>query len=161
MYFGYYYHELKLTDRIIYTLYLLLFWLVIEAAFVRGLSVAARRLAYQRALTKRAAAKEGLDGEVITEEPTLDIEQVNQQSLRLIRLALLGGFIAEIALLAVHVGTLVVDDEGHVDAREVAVRVLVRPEIQTAAQDRDVEECDQGDHRHSGLVYETKFLQIA
>lgn len=92
--FGYYYTALKLTDRLIYTLYLLLFWLVIEAAFVRGLSVAARRLAYQRALSKRAAAKEGLDGEVITEEPTLDIEQVNQQSLRLIRLALLGGFIA-------------------------------------------------------------------
>ncbi|WP_342649968.1 mechanosensitive channel MscK [Pseudomonas sp. REB1044] len=92
--FGYYYTALKLTDRLIYTLYLLLFWLVIEAAFVRGLSVAARRLAYQRALSKRAAAKEGLDGEVIVEEPTLDIEQVNQQSLRLIRLALLGGFIA-------------------------------------------------------------------
>lgn len=92
--FGYYYTALKLTDRLIYTLYLLLFWLVIEAAFVRGLSVAARRLAYQRALSKRAAAKEGLDGEAISEEPTLDIEQVNQQSLRLIRLALLGGFIA-------------------------------------------------------------------
>ncbi|MCO7513260.1 mechanosensitive channel MscK [Pseudomonas guariconensis] len=91
--FGYYYTALKLTDRLIYTLYLLLFWLVIEAAFVRGLSVAARRLAYQRALSKRQAAKEGLDGEVITEEPALDIEQVNQQSLRLIRLALLGGFI--------------------------------------------------------------------
>lgn len=92
--FGYYYTALKLTDRLIYTLYLLLFWLVIEAAFVRGLSVAARRLAYQRALSKRQAAKEGLDGEVPVEEPTLDIEQVNQQSLRLIRLALLGGFIA-------------------------------------------------------------------
>lgn len=91
--FGYYYTALKLTDRLIYTLYLLLFWLVIEAAFVRGLSVAARRLAYQRALSKRQATKEGLDGEVIAEEPTLDIEQVNQQSLRLIRLALLGGFI--------------------------------------------------------------------
>lgn len=91
--FGYYYTALKLTDRLIYTLYLLLFWLVIEAAFVRGLSVAARRLAYQRALSKRQASKEGLDGEVIVEEPTLDIEQVNQQSLRLIRLALLGGFI--------------------------------------------------------------------
>ncbi len=92
--FGYYYTALKLTDRLIYTLYLLLFWLVIEAAFVRGLSVAARRLAYQRALSKRQAVKEGLDGEVPVEEPTLDIEQVNQQSLRLIRLALLGGFIA-------------------------------------------------------------------
>ena len=92
--FGYYYTALKLTDRLIDTLYLLMFWLVIEAAFVRGLAVAARRLAYQRALSKRQATKEGLDGEVIVEEPTLDIEQVNQQSLRLIRLALLGGFIA-------------------------------------------------------------------
>ncbi|NER60111.1 mechanosensitive channel MscK [Pseudomonas sp. MAFF212428] len=92
--FGYYYTALKLTDRLIDTLYLLMFWLVIEAAFVRGLAVAARRLAYQRALSKRNATKEGLDGEVIVEEPTLDIEQVNQQSLRLIRLALLGGFMA-------------------------------------------------------------------
>jgi len=93
--FGYYYTALKLTDRLIDTLYLLMFWLVIEAAFVRGLAVAARRLAYQRALSKRQqTTKEGLDGEVIVEEPTLDIEQVNQQSLRLIRLALLGGFIA-------------------------------------------------------------------
>ncbi|PWB31102.1 mechanosensitive channel MscK [Pseudomonas sp. SDI] len=92
--FGYYYTALKLTDRLIDTLYLLMFWLVIEAAFVRGLAVAARRLAYQRALSKRQAVKEGLDGETVVEEPTLDIEQVNQQSLRLIRLALLGGFMA-------------------------------------------------------------------
>ncbi|WP_416422085.1 mechanosensitive channel MscK [Pseudomonas sp. App30] len=92
--FGYYYTALKLTDRLIDTLYLLMLWLVIEAAFVRGLSVAARRLAYQRALSKRQAAKESGDGEIPVEEPTLDIEQVNQQSLRLIRLALMGVFIA-------------------------------------------------------------------
>jgi len=92
--FGYYYTALKLTDRLIDTLYLLMFWLVVEAAFVRGLGVAARRLAYQRALTKRQTAKESGDSEIPVEEPTLDIEQVNQQSLRLIRLALLGGFIA-------------------------------------------------------------------
>ena len=91
--FGYYYTALKLTDRLINTLYLLMLWLVIEAAFVRGLSVAARRLAYNRALAKRQAAKDNGDGEGVGEEPTLDIEQVNQQSLRLIRLALLGGFI--------------------------------------------------------------------
>lgn len=91
--FGYYYTALKLTDRLIDTLYLTMFWLVIEAAFVRGLGVAARRLAYQRALAKRQAAKESGDGEIPLEEPTLDIEQVNQQSLRLVRLALLGGFI--------------------------------------------------------------------
>jgi potassium efflux system protein len=92
--FGYYYTALKLSDRLINTLYLLMFWLVIEATFVRGLAVAARRLAYQRALTKRQAAKEAGEGEVPVEEPTLDIEKVNEQSLRLIRLALLGGFIA-------------------------------------------------------------------
>ena len=92
--FGYYYTALKLSDRLINTLYLLMFWLVVEAAFVRGLAVAARRLAYQRALTKRQAAKEAGEGnDIVIEEPTLDIEQVNQQSLRLIRLALLAGFI--------------------------------------------------------------------
>ncbi|MDB6144065.1 MAG: kefA 1 [Pseudomonas sp.] len=90
--FGYFYTALKLSDRLIDTLYLLMLWLVIEAAFVRGLSVAARRLAYQRAQSKRLAARENADGETI-EEPTLDIEQVNDQSLRLIRLALLAGFI--------------------------------------------------------------------
>jgi len=94
--FGYYYTALKLSDRLINTLYLLMFWLVIEAAFIRGLGVAARRLAYQRAIAKRQAqVKESGEGaEVVTEEPTLDIEQINQQSLRLIRLALLGAFVA-------------------------------------------------------------------
>jgi len=92
--FGYYYTALKLSDRLINTLYLMMLWLVIEATFVRGLSVAARRLAYNRAQSKRLAAKESGDGEGVVEEPTLDIEQVNEQSLRLIRLALLGGFIA-------------------------------------------------------------------
>lgn len=94
--FGYYYTSLKLTDRLINTLYLLILALLIEAAFVRGLAVAARRLAYARALAKRQAqTKENAEGEeVAVEEPVLDIEQVNQQSLRLIRLALLGGFIA-------------------------------------------------------------------
>jgi len=92
--FGYYYTALKLTDRLIDTLYLLIILLIVEATLVRGLSVAARRLAYQRALAKRQAqSKESLDGEAPLEEPTLDIEQVNQQSLRLIRLALLGGFL--------------------------------------------------------------------
>ena len=92
--FGYYYTALKLSDRLINTLYLLMFWMVAEATFVRGLAVAARRLAYQRALAKRQAAKEAGEGnDAIIEEPTLDIEQVNQQSLRLIRLALLATFI--------------------------------------------------------------------
>ena len=93
--FGYYYTALKLTDRLIDTLYLLILWLVLEAAFERGLAVAARRLAYARALAKRQnQPKEGPEGEPAVEEPAMDIEQINQQSLRLTRLALLGGFIA-------------------------------------------------------------------
>ncbi|MET1081246.1 MAG: mechanosensitive channel MscK [Pseudomonas sp.] len=93
--FGYYYTALKLSDRLIDTLYLLMLWLVLEAALVRGLGVAARRLAYQRAMAKRnSQAKEGPEGGEAITEPTLDIEQVNQQSLRLIRLALLGLFVA-------------------------------------------------------------------
>ncbi|MCO8162630.1 mechanosensitive channel MscK [Pseudomonas sp. 21LCFQ02] len=91
--FGYYYTALKLTDRLIDTLYLLLLWLVVEAAFIRGLNVAARRLAYQRAMAKRQAARDNGDSDVPIEEPKLDIEQVNQQSLRLIRLALMAAFI--------------------------------------------------------------------
>lgn len=94
--FGYYYTALKLSDRLIDTLYLLLIWLVVEAMFVRGLAVAARRLAYQRATAKREAqTTEDSEGtEIQLETPRLDIEQVNQQSLRLIRLTLLGSFIA-------------------------------------------------------------------
>lgn len=87
---GYYYTTLKLSGRLVETLYVLLLWVLIEATLVRGLSVAARRLAYQRALAKRQSA--AADGEAADaqEEPALDIEQVNQQSLRLIRLTLFG-----------------------------------------------------------------------
>jgi potassium efflux system protein len=93
--FGYYYTALKLTGRLIDTLYLLIFWLILDSTFARGLTVAARRLAYQRAVAKREAqAKENEEGtEVPVEEPTLDIEQINQQSMRLIRLALSAAFI--------------------------------------------------------------------
>lgn len=92
--FGYYYTALKLTDRLIDTLFLLMFWMVVEATFVRGMGVAARRLAYQRALSKRQnAPKEGMEGTEVVEEPTLGIEQINEQSMRLIRLGLLIGFV--------------------------------------------------------------------
>ncbi|MBX9915322.1 MAG: mechanosensitive channel MscK [Pseudomonadaceae bacterium] len=91
---GYFYTSLKLSDRLIETLYLLILWLIVEATFVRGLAVAARRLAYQRAQTKRLAqAKDGSDADT-SEEPALHIDQVNEQSLRLINLALLGLFMA-------------------------------------------------------------------
>jgi potassium efflux system protein len=91
---GYFYTALKLSDRLIETLYLLIVWLIVEATFVRGLAVAARRLAYQRAQIKRQAqAKEGLDGSEVGEEPALHIDQVNEQSMRLINLALFSLFL--------------------------------------------------------------------
>ena len=93
--FGYYYTALKLTGRLIDTLYLLLGWIVIEATLIRGLTVAARRLAYQRALAKREAQPdEPIDSSEASGESSLDIEQVNQQSLRLTRLAMFGLFFA-------------------------------------------------------------------
>ncbi|MGE6527639.1 mechanosensitive channel MscK [Pseudomonas sp. NPDC077382] len=93
--FGYYYTALKLTGRLIDTLYLLLAWIVIEATLIRGLTVAARRLAYQRALSKRETqTDEAMDSSESTGDTALDIEQVNQQSLRLTRLAMFGLFFA-------------------------------------------------------------------
>ncbi|GIZ12808.1 mechanosensitive channel MscK [Pseudomonas sp. NCCP-436] len=97
--FGYYYTALRLTDRLIETLYLLLIWLLLEASFVRGLGVAARRLAYQRAQAQRLAESENRDHgetESVVETPILDMQQVNQQSLRLIRLALFGIFLVSL-----------------------------------------------------------------
>lgn len=88
---GYYYTALKLTDRLIDTLYVVMIWIVVEAVLMRGLAVAARRLAYSRAVSKREQiAKEGAEGGEFIEEPQLDIEQVNEQSMRLIRLTLFG-----------------------------------------------------------------------
>ena len=91
---GYYYTALKLTERLIDTLYLLMLWVALEATLVRALTIAARRLAYQRALAKRQSSEENGNAETETlEEPGLDIEQVNQQSLRLTRLATFGLFV--------------------------------------------------------------------
>ncbi|MGQ7249310.1 mechanosensitive channel MscK [Halomonas sp. V046] len=92
--YGYVYSALSLVSRFVLTLYLLGVWILVEAAVVRGLAVAARRLAYRRALARRRAlAKDDSDrGLDIVEEPPLDMEQVNQQSLRLSKLILTIGF---------------------------------------------------------------------
>ncbi|TFH85598.1 mechanosensitive channel MscK [Billgrantia azerbaijanica] len=99
--YGYEYTALSLVGRFVITLYLLGMWILVEAAVVRGLAVAARRLAYRRALARRRAqVQEGAEGggEVV-EEPPLDMEQVNQQSLRLSKLILLIGFITVLYLV--------------------------------------------------------------
>jgi potassium efflux system protein len=94
---GYYYTALKLTGRLVDTLLVLVVWRTVEAAAARSLSVAARRLAFQRALERRQAARESPEPPEPIEEPVLDMEQVNRQSLRLLRLGLL-----VLALLALY-----------------------------------------------------------
>ena len=97
--FGYYYTALKLTDRLVDTLYVLMAWIILEATLTRGLSVAARRLAYQRALQKRQAQQEDAEGVEVVQEPILDMDQVNQQSSRLLRLSLLLAFLGVLYLV--------------------------------------------------------------
>jgi len=92
---GYYYTALKLTARLTDTLCLLLLWRVAEATLVRGLSLAAQRLEYARAVKKRDQdnpLRDSSESQDVVEQPVLDIDQVNQQSLRLMRLALLSLF---------------------------------------------------------------------
>ena len=95
---GYYYTALKLTERLIDTLFVLVAWRLAEAMLVRALAVAAHRLDYQHAVARREAAeREGKgvsDGEPVPERPMLDLARVNQQSLRLLHLALLGALVA-------------------------------------------------------------------
>ncbi len=91
---GYEYTALRLVARFAMTLYLLGLWVVVEATVVRSLGVAARRLAYRRALARRRAqVQEGAEGGLeVVEEPPLDMEKINTQSLRLSKLILLIGF---------------------------------------------------------------------
>jgi len=88
---GYHYTAVKLAERFIDSLYLIVLWMLVEGTVVRNLNVAGRRLAYQRAVSKRQAAeaREGQEGEVAAVEvPEMNIQQINQQSLRLAKLAL-------------------------------------------------------------------------
>ena len=88
---GFYYTAVILTSKLLDSLYLLLLYVFLSASFRRGLSVAARRLAYTRMLEKRQAQPhESAEGQEISEEPALDIASINQQSMRLIQLALFG-----------------------------------------------------------------------
>jgi len=90
---GYYYTTVKLTGRLLETLYLLVLWRLLDAMLKRSLAVAARRLAYQRMLAQRdAGGRADAEGNEVTEQPVLDVDKVNQQSLRLMRLGLLTVF---------------------------------------------------------------------
>ncbi|WP_411157035.1 mechanosensitive channel MscK [Rouxiella silvae] len=87
---GYFYTTLRLSSRWLDSLYLLIIWNITGMTALRGLSVAARRLAYRRALARRqvSSVKDGADGGEQVEETPLGLDQINQQSLRLTTMAL-------------------------------------------------------------------------
>ena len=86
---GYYYTALKLTARFIDSFYLLTAWILVHATALRGLAVAARRLAYRRALARRQQrSQEGTDNSEFVDEKPLALDQISQQSLRLTKVVL-------------------------------------------------------------------------
>src|SRR5690606_11812947 len=87
---GYHYTAIRLADRMIDTIYLITAWMLLQGIVVRNLRVAGRHLAYQRAISKRQTEEaNGTQSDAPLEIPELRLEQINQQSLRLGRLALL------------------------------------------------------------------------
>ncbi|VYT83118.1 Mechanosensitive channel MscK precursor [Metakosakonia massiliensis] len=90
---GYFYTTLRLAGRWIETFYLVILWNLLYQTVLRGLSVAARRIAYRRALSRRQhLVKEGAEGAEPQEEPTIALEQVNQQTLRITMLLMIALF---------------------------------------------------------------------
>ncbi|WP_226568808.1 mechanosensitive channel MscK [Mangrovibacter yixingensis] len=90
---GYFYTTLRLANRWIDTVYLVILWNLLYQTVLRGLSVAARRIAYRRALARRQnMVKEGAEGAEPVEEPPLGLDQINQQTLRITTLLMFALF---------------------------------------------------------------------
>ncbi|MCY0803011.1 mechanosensitive channel MscK [Providencia rettgeri] len=85
---GYYYTTLRLTNRWIDSLYLLLLWHITYNACLRGLTLVARKLAYQRAIERRAMSKQEETENEPIKEPPMAIDLISQQSLRLMTMVL-------------------------------------------------------------------------
>jgi len=91
---GYFYSAVKLSGRLIESFYLLLLWSLISHTAQRGLAVAARRLEFKRIQARVQAHSEKTEdaSDVAAEAPPLDLDKVNQQSLRMLHLGLLMTF---------------------------------------------------------------------
>ncbi|MDF7680367.1 mechanosensitive channel MscK [Enterobacteriaceae bacterium ESL0689] len=90
---GYFYTTLRLSGRWIDTVYLVMMWNLLYQTVLRGLSVAARRIAMRRALVRRQKLiKEGVEGVETQEEPVIALEQVSQQTLRITMLVMIALF---------------------------------------------------------------------
>jgi len=87
---GYYYTALKLAGRLIESFYLIIIWTLVYRTTLRGLELAARRLAYRRAIAKREQKlQDNIEGVDSIEEEPMALEAVSQQSLRLTKALLL------------------------------------------------------------------------
>ncbi len=90
---GYFYTTLRLAGRWIETVYLVIVWNLLYQTVLRGLSVAARRIAWRRALARRQhLIKEGAEGAEPLDAPAMALEQVSQQTLRITMLVMLALF---------------------------------------------------------------------
>lgn len=92
---GYYYTAVKLAGRLVATLSLLILWRLLAGIVERSLAVEAHRVAWKRALARHEV--EGVPAEErgsLLEGARREVEQVNQKSLRLLRLLLLFGLLA-------------------------------------------------------------------
>ncbi|BDH46790.1 hypothetical protein TUM12370_28340 [Salmonella enterica subsp. enterica serovar Choleraesuis] len=90
---GYFYTTLRLSTRCIETVYLVLIWNLLHRCVMRGLSVAARRIAWRRAVARREnLVKEGAEGSEPENEEPMAIDQVNQQTLRITMLGMFALF---------------------------------------------------------------------
>ena len=90
---GYFYTTLRLAGRWIETVYLVIIWNLLWHTVMRGLSVAARRIAYRRAIARRQhMVKEGAEGGEPLEEPAIGLDEVNQQTLRITMLVMFALF---------------------------------------------------------------------
>ncbi len=88
---GYFYTTLRLAGRWIETVYLVMIWNLLYQTVLRGLSVAARRIAGAARWRRQHLVKEGQGAEP-QEEPTIALEQVNQQTLRITMLVMVALF---------------------------------------------------------------------
>lgn len=85
---GYYYTVLQMSERLLMTLAVLIIWVLVRATIERGLGIAARRLAWERV---EQARRTGEEADSTAEQHALGISDVNEQSLRLLRLLLVLG----------------------------------------------------------------------
>ncbi len=123
---GYYYTVLQLSDRLLTSLALLMLWFILRALLERGLTIAARRLAWHRA--QRQQEQDGTDGH---DEQGLDLVQANEQSLRLARFMLLAGFVvmqywvwADVISLLAYLDNVVLYESNQLDAAGGPISLL-------------------------------------